>query len=127
MANLDQNRVTFLRGVLAAFASNGQVVHYNEIRRLCRLTQEQLGVYLDAARSQLVSEGQPDFCAIVVNEGGWPGDGWAKGDKGTDSTEWAKELRRVHRFWQNRRALDNAAFAAEHGQLPATPGLDGGD
>lgn len=121
---LDQNRVAFLRGVLAAFASTGQVVHYNEIRRLCRFSQEQLGAYLAAARSEL--EAQPDFCAIVVNDGGWPGDGWAKDAKGTDPTEWAKELRRVHRFWRDRRALDNAEFAQAHGGLPAVPGLDRG-
>jgi hypothetical protein len=51
----DENRVAFLRGVLAALASTGQVVHYKEIRRLCRFSQEQLGTYLGEARKPLSS------------------------------------------------------------------------
>lgn len=108
---LDENRVIFLRGVQAALASSGLVVHYDEIRRLCRLNQEQVGEYLDAARSSLLAAGQPDFCAIVVNDGGWPGDGWAK------------ELREVHRFWKDRRAMDNRPFSDAHTNLPVIPGL----
>jgi hypothetical protein len=120
---LDENRVIFLRGVLAALASSGQLVHYDEIRRLCRLNQEQVGEYLDSARSSLLAAGQPDFCAIVVNDGGWPGDGWAKDGEGTNPREWARELREVHRFWKDRRAMDNGPFSNAHTQLPVVPGL----
>jgi len=119
---LDQNRVIFLRGVLAAFASNGQVVHYNEIRRLCRFSQEQLGEYLEAARKPLVDGGQPDFNAIVVNDQGWPGDGWI-GPAPTDPKTWAKALRATHIFWRDRKQMDSAEFESIHGKPPAVPGL----
>lgn len=59
-----------------AFASNGQTVHYDEIRRLCRLSQEQLGAYLEEARRAMVDAGQPDFCSIVsVKQAGRATDG----------------------------------------------------
>jgi hypothetical protein len=116
-ATIDPNRLAFLQGVLAAFASSGAVVHYDEIRRLCRFSQEQLGEYLGQARVPLVDAGQPDFCAIVVNDGGWPGDGWGKPDA------WPAALRLAHRFWRDRRRMDNTAFEAEHGAVPAIPGL----
>lgn len=119
---LDQNRVIFLRGVLAAFASNGQVVHYNEIRRLCRFSQEQLGEYLEAARKPLVDAGQPDFNAIVVNDQGWPGDGWTSPGP-TDPTTWAKALRATQDFWRDRKQQDNAVFESNYEKLPAVPGL----
>ena len=122
---LDPNRVIFLRGVLAALASSGQVVHYNEIRRLCRFKQEQLGEYLDAARSGLAEAGQPDFCAIVVNDSGLPGEGWAGDGDGVDSRTWAEELRKVHRFWRDRRAMDNGDFVRPDRALPLFPGLPG--
>jgi len=120
---LDEKRIVFLRGVLAALASSGQVVHYDEIRRLCRLNQEQVGEYLDAARSGLLDAEQPDFCAIVVNDRGWPGDGWAKDGKGTNPEEWAIELRRSHLYWQDRRAMDNGPFENKYKSLPTFPGL----
>ncbi|MBI4525349.1 MAG: hypothetical protein HY695_16225 [Deltaproteobacteria bacterium] len=62
---IDGDKVMFLRGLLAAFASNGQLVNYDEIRHLCRLSDEQIGTYLDEARKGR-GEGEPDFCAIVV-------------------------------------------------------------
>jgi hypothetical protein len=95
---IDEHRLAFLRGVLAALASTGQVVHYDEIRHLCRLNQEQLGTYLGAARQPLVDAGQPDFNAIVVKEEGWPGDGFAKGhteDRPGDLGEGAKTSTRI--------------------------------
>lgn len=72
--DLDGERLWFLRGVAAALASSGQVVHYDEIPRLCRLSREQAGSYLGAARAGQRQE-EPDFCANVVNEGGWHGTG----------------------------------------------------
>lgn len=123
---IDEHRVAFLRGVLAALASTGAVVHYNEIRRLCRLNQEQLGTYLEAARAPTLAAAQPDFCSIVVKEEGWPGDGFAVTTKRTDPVAWAKELRTAHEFWRDRRQMDNDEFAAKHGAVPAVPGLDGG-
>lgn len=116
-ADIDPNRLAFLKGVLAALASSGQVVHYDEIRRLCRLNQELLGAYLGMAREHLVAEGQPDYCAIVVRSEGTPGEGWG----GLDA--WAKSLRDTHKFWRDRRFLDNQEFEDEHGSLPIEPGL----
>src|SRR2546428_647687 len=46
---VDSEKVVFLRGLLVAFASNGQL-NYDEMRRLCRLNDEQMGSYLDATR-----------------------------------------------------------------------------
>jgi len=119
---LHQNRVIFLRGVLAAFASNGQVVHYNEIRRLCRFSQEQLGEYWEAARKPLVDGGQPDFNAIVVSDQGWPVDGWTS-PRPTDPKTWAKTLRATPILWRDRKQMANAEFESIHGRAPAVPGL----
>lgn len=98
-------------------ASTGQVIHYDELRRLCRLSREEVGEYLREARRELIAAGQPDFCAVVVNDGGWPGEGWG------DLTSWPKHLRDAHNFWRDRRSLDNGAFQETHGALPALPGL----
>jgi len=124
--SIDEHRVAFLRGVLAALASTGQVVHYDEIRRLCRLAQEQLGTYLGEARKLSVAAGQPDFCSVVVKDAGWPGDGFAHPAPQTDPVAWAKALRSAHEYWRDRRFMDNTEFGAKYGALPAVPGLDGG-
>jgi len=113
---IDPERVIFLRGLLVAFASNAQLLNYDEMRRLCRLSDEQMGAYLDEARKAL-AEGEPDFCAIVVKTAGKPGQGWG------DAAIWAQEVQRSHRFGSDRRALDNGEFQARHGRLPAIPGL----
>jgi hypothetical protein len=113
---IDQQKVTFLRGLLAAFASNGQLLNYDEMRRLCRLNDEQMGTYLDEARTGR-AEGEPDFCSIVVKTAGKPGHGW--GDAGV----WAQEVQKAHRFWGDRRRLDNTQFKERYGFLPAIPGL----
>ncbi|GAB5537844.1 MAG: hypothetical protein Rubg2KO_40930 [Rubricoccaceae bacterium] len=120
--SIDPNRLAFLQGVLAALASNGQTIHYNEIRRLCRLNQEQLGTYLGEARRRMLEAGQPDFCSVVVRDAGWPGDGWAAGPSGTDPREWAKALRLAHTYWRDRRRMDNPEFESAHGALPEVPG-----
>lgn len=62
---VDRDKVLYLRGLLVAFASNGQLINYDEIRRLTRLSDEQVGTYLDEARKAL-ADGEPDFCSIVV-------------------------------------------------------------
>jgi hypothetical protein len=72
---VDSDKVVFLRGLLAAFASNSQLVNYDEVRRLCRLNDEQMGTYLNHARKGR-AESEPDFCAILVKTKGKPGDGW---------------------------------------------------
>lgn len=112
---VDGDKVMFLRGLLAAFASNGQLLNYDEIRRLCRLSDEQVGTYLDEARKGR-GQGDPDFYAIVVKTAGKPGPGWG------DAAAWAQEVQRAHRFWGDRRRLDNAAFQERYGSLPAIPG-----
>ncbi|MEZ4447552.1 MAG: hypothetical protein R3B72_51220 [Polyangiaceae bacterium] len=114
---MDQMRVQFMKGVLAALASTGQVVTYDEIRRLCRLAQEQCGEYLGEARKAMVGAGQPDFCAVVVGASGTPGSGWGSAD------EWAQALRQAHEFWSDRRRMDNAEFRDKYGALPVEPGL----
>jgi len=118
MADIDDERIWFLRGALAALASTGQVVHYNEIRRLCRFAQEQLGTALGAAREGL-SPDEPDFCAIVVNDGGWPGTGFGQLER------WPADLRKAHSFWRDRRQMDNTEFQQGGRSLPTFPGLPG--
>jgi len=117
---IDRDKVVFLRGLLAAFASNGQLLNYDEIRRLCRLNDEQVGAYLDEARNGR-REGEPDFCAIVVKAVGKPGAGWG------DAAAWAQEVQKAHRFWDDRRRLDNIQFQNRYGSLPAIPGLPNAD
>ncbi|MCB9628190.1 MAG: hypothetical protein H6725_12515 [Sandaracinaceae bacterium] len=115
--SIDPNRLAFMQGVLAGLASNGQVIHYSGLRRLCRLSQEQLGAYLGAARQDMVAAGQPDFCSLVVKDSGWPGKGWG------DLAEWPTRLREAHKFWRDRRRLDNTAFCDIYGKPPETPGI----
>lgn len=110
----DQERIQFLRGLLVALASSGQVIHYDEVRRMCRLNNTQVGEYLDAAR-QTLEVGEPDFCALVVNDGGWPGDGFG------ELANWPSQLREVHRYWRDRRRFDNPEFEMEWGRLPSLP------
>ena len=113
---IDAEKVAFLRGLLVAFASNGQLVNYDEVRRLCRLNDEQMGGYLGAARTGR-SDGEPDFCAFVVKTAGKPGDKWG------DVENWAAEVQKAYRFWADRKKLDNTAFQDKYGHLPAIPGL----
>jgi hypothetical protein len=82
---VDHDKVLYLRGLLVAFASNGQLVNYDEIRRLARLSDEQVGTYLDEARKAL-ADTEPDFCAIVVKTAGKPGQGWG------DAAKWAQAV-----------------------------------
>jgi len=86
---------------------------------------EQVGAYLGEARRRVLLAGQPDFCAIVVGDDGTPGSGWFDPHVGATSLSWAAEVQRVHTFWRDRKSLDNTAFEAAHGKLPAEPGLDG--
>ncbi|MFN8092435.1 MAG: hypothetical protein U0599_09490 [Vicinamibacteria bacterium] len=113
---LDQDRVMFLRGLLAAFASGHQVVTYDAIRRLCRLSDEQVGAYLDAARAGRGTN-EPDFCSIVVRTAGTPGAGWG------DLSDWAAEVQRTHRYWSDRRRCDNTEFKQAYADLPSVPAL----
>lgn len=123
--NIDPHRLAFLKGVIAGLASTGELIAYSELRRLCRLSQEQLGSYLGAARKRLLEEGQPDFCAIVVgDDSGVPSEKWYDPHPGDGASYWAKEVHRAHKFWRDRRSRDNLDFKEEHGSLPAEPGLD---
>ena len=122
---IDPNRKIFMRGVLVALASAGTVIHYDELRRLCRLSREQLGAYLGAAREDSIAADQPDFNAIVVNDDGMPGAGFSGAP--LDGVVWAAQLREVHKYWSDRRRMDNKAFVDLWGDLPAVPGLSGID
>lgn len=116
MSDIDSERLWFLRGVLAGLASSGQVAHYDEIRRLCRMSREQLGEYLGAARASQRPD-EPDFCSVVVKDGGWPGVGFGPLDS------WPTKLRAAHNYWRDRRAMDNDDFRRKWDQLPSLPGL----
>jgi hypothetical protein len=56
-----------------------------------------------------------------VKMAGKPGIGWG------DPAAWAQEVQRVHRFWSDRRRMDNAEFQDRYGSLPAIPGLGNAD
>lgn len=113
---LKKDKVWFLRGLLAAFASNRQTVTYDEMRRLCRLNDELLIKYLDEAREGL-GQGEPDYCSIVVKTTAVTGAGW-----GNPSDSPASALK-THQYWSDRRSLDNPAFQKKYSQLPTYPGL----
>ena len=113
---INSEKVAFLRGLLAAFASNGQLVNYDEVRRLCRLNDEQMGAHLGRAR-QSRADNEPDFCSFVVKTKGKPGEKWG------DEAEWAREVQRAYRFWADRKNLDNDGFKKRYGILPTYPGL----
>jgi hypothetical protein len=113
---IDDNRLWFLRGVLAATASNRQTITYDEVRRLCRFNDEQLGTYLGKAR-EILAEDEPDFCALVVNTRGVPGELWGDPENGPT------EAIRAQQYWQDRRNMDNRLFKERYGSLPSVPGL----
>ena len=113
---VDENKLWFLRGVLVATCSNRQTITYDEVRRLCRLNDEQLGTYLGKAR-EILNEDEPDYCAVVVRTSGVPGEGWGNPDEGP------AESVKAHQYWQDRRHLDNKDFKEIYGSLPTVPGL----
>jgi len=113
---MNKTKVDIVRGLLIAFASNGQIVDYDQIRRLARLHPTDVGEYLDEARKGL-NVGEPDFCAIVVNEDGVPGTGWG------NTAHAAQEIVESHKYWHDRRFMNNVAFEKKYGALPEIPGL----
>lgn len=112
----NDHRIWFLRGVLAALASTRQTITYDELRRLCRLSDEQLGAFLNEVRRPLEAR-EPDLCSIVVKSNGTNGGFWGDPD---DSPQ---EALHCHQFWQDRRGLDNDAFQRKWGRMPSIPGL----
>jgi len=104
-------KVWFLRGLLIATAMLGETLTYDQVRRLCRLSDRQVGTMLGKARAGRPA-GSPDFCAVVQKSIGSPGKGWG------DIKLWIAELKRVHSFWQDRAELDNNEFFVKHGVLP---------
>ncbi len=113
---VNQDKVRFLRGILVAYASIGATITYEELRRLTRLTLEQLGAYLGEARSVLRT-GEPDFCAVAIKTAGQPGAGF--GHLTTD--QWEAELQKVFQYWKDRRTNNNDPFVSIHGALPSVP------
>lgn len=113
---MNQAKVELVKGLLIAFSSSGQIVDYDQIRRLARLHPTHVGKYLDAARKELRKD-EPDFCAIVVNDEGVPGPGWG------DTPDAAREIVDSHDYWRDRRFMNNDAFEAKYGALPEIPGL----
>jgi hypothetical protein len=113
---INQDKVQFLRGVLVAHASMGSTITYEELRRLARLTLEQLGDYLNEARSVLQA-GEPDFCAVAIKNSGQPGTGFGH----LTAVQWEAELKKVFQYWKDRRSSNNGPFASIHGALPSVP------
>lgn len=112
---LAPSKVAFIRGVCIFAASHGIDIYYDELRRLARLSDEQLGAYLGASRQGL-APGEPDHCAMVVSAKGTPGLAWG------DLNTWTSERARAVAFYSARRGLDNAAFEERFGALPTFPG-----
>ena len=113
MVEIEVQLLWFIRGVMAALASSGQVVDCEEIARLCRLSREQVRAYLRAAgRGQY--EDEPDFSDIVLSEGGSP-------REGMDPREWSARLHDAQRYWRDRRSLDDESFKREWGDTPTFP------
>ena len=113
MVEIEAERLWFIRGIMAALASSGQVVDCEEIARLCRLSGEQVRAYLRAAgRGQY--EDEPDFSDIVLSEGGSP-------REGMDPREWSARLHDAQRYWRDRRSLDDESFKREWGDTPTFP------
>ena len=114
---VDSNKLWFIQGILVSTCANRQTITYDELRRLCRLNDKQLGTYLGEARD-ILSEDEPDYCSVVVKTTGVPGEGWGKQEKGP-----ARAIKAQQRFWQDRRNLDNKEFEKTYGSLPTIPGL----
>ena len=114
MTEIDPQRLWFLRGVLAALASSGQVVPRDEICRLCDLDEAQTAAALDAARAGQY-EDEPDFRVIVVNDAGWSG-----GASGLPEG-WLARLRDAQGYWRDRRNMEDNAFRKEWGHTPTFP------
>ena len=116
----DDERVVFLRGVLVAFASNRQILPYDQARRFLGTSKQEIGSLLRSAAEPFIAAGQPDISAIVVN---------AAGTRTADSTgpvsaeAAAEQVRRVHDYWEARRHLDNDDFkdGLGKGEVPAFP------
>jgi len=115
MTMTTQEKVLYILGVLIATASKGDTITYDELRRLARLSDRQLGTYLGTTRG-LLKHGEPDLCAVVIKDVGTPGWGWG------NLAQWQAALASVHAYWQDRRQLDNGPFAAKHGDVPSVPG-----
>jgi len=113
---VDSNKLWFIRGVLVATCANRQTITYDELRRLCRLNDEQLGTYLGKAR-KILSKDEPDYCSVVVKTTGVPGESWGNQEEGPAAAI------KAHQYWQDRRNLDNKEFEKAYGSLPTIPGL----
>ena len=110
-----EEKVWFLRGILVALAVVGHELTYDQIRRMMRLSDRQLGPYLGEARAML-SPGEPDICASVVKNLGTPGKGWG------NVAQWAAEVLRLRSFWKDRADMDNLDFQTKNGTLPSIRG-----
>ena len=114
MVTKDQ-KIWFLRGILVALAVVGHELTYDQLRRIMRLSDRQVGPYLGSARAWLLPS-EPDVCASIVKSLGTPGAGWGQ------VASWAAELQRVRDYWQDRAKLDNEDFRAKYRALPSLPG-----
>jgi len=108
-------KIWFIRGVIIAFAVCNRTLTYDQLRRICRLCDRQLGSFLGKARTGLAPS-EPDFCVVVQKTMGAPGAGW-----GNPKT-WAIELQRAYDYWRDRSLMDNTDFVAKYGSIPSVPG-----
>jgi hypothetical protein len=114
MATLDPERVSFLQGLLVGLASAGQIIDFEELRKLCGCSQPEFIPLLEAARAPMRAAGQPDCSAIVISSSGLPA-GFR------DLELWDEELMRAHHYCMDLRNLTEDEFEAAHGARPAVP------
>ncbi|MFT3923977.1 MAG: hypothetical protein QM778_15695 [Myxococcales bacterium] len=114
MTIVDSRRVSFLQGMLVAFASAGQIVDFEELRRLCGCPEAEFVTLLEAARAPVRRAQQPDYSAVVISSSGLPA-GFR------DLEHWDEELVAAHRYWTDVRNLTAEELVAAHGSLPAVP------
>jgi hypothetical protein len=112
---LDQNKVTFLQGVLAAHIANGLSLNYMTTSRYIGVPLEHVGSYLGAARAELLKNGAPDFCAAVIGANGKPGSGWG------DPSKWKAAWKKAHKYWSDRISMNKADFITAYGACPPVP------
>ena len=108
-------KVLYLRGILIDRACLGHTITYDEVRRIMRLCDAQIGTLLGLVRQGL-QPGEPDLCAGVIKSLGKPGWGWG------NSITWGVEVQALWAYWHDRTTMDNAAFEAKYHSLPTYPG-----
>jgi hypothetical protein len=109
-------KIWFLRGILVACAAVGHYLTYDQLRRLMRVSDQQLGQYLKEAKGKTVF-GEPDISSMIIKTLGRPGYGWG------DISVWASAFEEACQYWHDRMTMDNSNFTEKYRNLPSFPGL----